>query len=125
MFGEAAVSHPNAAPRSSGPLGLTACTKPQIKRVLEDSWASWDFGIPHSCLKTRRGGWKCVCYPEEQGPVSFRALEGQHTIAQGEQESVELEPMEKAKELDRQNRIIHSGIGAEHGGDRTALKTLP
>lgn len=71
------------------------------------------------------GGWKCVCYPEEQGPVSFRALEGQHTIAQGEQESVELEPMEKAKELDRQNRIIHSGIRAEHEDGCTALKTLP
>lgn len=49
----------------------------------------------------------------------------QDTIGQGEQQSMELEPIENAKKLDRQNGIIQSGIRAEHGGDCISLKTLP
>lgn len=49
----------------------------------------------------------------------------QDTIGQGEQQSMELEPIENAKKLDRQNGIIQSGIRAEHGGGCISLKMLP
>lgn len=42
----------------------------------------------------------------------------QDTIGQGKQQSLELEPIENAEKLDRQNGMIQSGISAGQRGDR-------
>lgn len=105
MFGEPAVSHPKAALQDSQhkaadqmyPGGFTC------------QLGFWN--IPQ-LPENPAGGWKCVCNPEEQGPISSWAAHN----GTGRTTERGAGAIEKAKGLDRQNGIIQSRIRAEHGG---------
>lgn len=69
---------------------------------------------------------KCVCFPGVSHQLQHsEGAQLQDTIGKGEQQSTELEPIENAKKLDRQNGIIQSGIRAGGGGACISLKTPP
>lgn len=65
-----------------------------------------------------------MCFPEASHQLQCsEGAQLQDTIGQGEQQS--MNPIENAKEVDRQNGIIPSGMRAEHGGERIWLQALP